>query len=102
MDNVEVYEIEQELDFTKRVKRFVKKKKFLSLPAQIRELKEKLQCGEFEGDKIIHRDKPTPYDVYKLRLPNPDTNAGKSDGYRVIYIRQYHKLGTEYEQEEGN
>ena len=38
------------------------------------------------GDRITHRDEPTPYDVYKLRLPNPDANVGKSDGYRVIYM----------------
>jgi hypothetical protein len=24
-------------------------------------------------------------EVYKLRLPNPDTRRGKSGGYRVIY-----------------
>ena len=27
-----------------------------------------------------------PHEVYKLRLPNPDTKAGKSDGYRIYYI----------------
>jgi hypothetical protein len=36
---------------------------------------------------------PTRIEVYKLRLPNPDTNAGKSNGYRVIYaIAVEHKL----------
>ena len=32
-------------------------------------------------------------DVYKMRLPNPDANAGKSGGYRVIYtVVTDHKL----------
>jgi len=86
MENIEVFEIERHVDFIKNVKRFVVKKKFLHLPEQIKELSEKLKRGEFEGEKITHRDSPTPYDIYKLRLPNPDTNVGKSNGYRVIYM----------------
>jgi len=86
MDDVEIYEIEERPDFEKNVNRLVKKKKFFSLPKQIRNLKDQLIRGEFDGEKITHRDSPTPYDVYKLRLPNPDTNVGKSDGYRVIYM----------------
>lgn len=39
-----------------------------------------------EGNHIAHSDLPTPYDVYKVRLPNLDTNKGKSNGYRVVYI----------------
>ena len=86
MDDIEIYEIEQEIDFEKNFFRFLKKKQFRSLPDQIKDLKEKLQRGEFEGDKISHKDYPTPHDVYKLRLPNPDTGVGKSNGYRVIYL----------------
>ena len=63
----------------------VRKKRFLSLPAQIKDLTEKFSRGEFEGDRITHSDFPTPHDVYKLRLPNPDAGVGKSNGYRVIY-----------------
>ena len=87
MDNhVELFEIEETADFRKDVKRLVKKKRFFSLPDQIKDLKEKLEQGKFEGDRMTHRDEPTPYDVYKLRLPNPDANVGKSDGYRIIYM----------------
>jgi mRNA-degrading endonuclease RelE of RelBE toxin-antitoxin system len=86
MEDVEIYEIKEVSDFEKNINRLVKKKKFLSLPKQIRTLKEQVIRGEFEGNKIIHREEPTPHDVYKLRLPNPDTNVGKSDGYRVIYM----------------
>jgi len=86
VDGIEIYEIKETIDFDKNFMRILKKKRFFSLPDQIKDLKDKLQKGEFEGDKITHRDLPTPYDVYKLRLPNPDTGAGKSDGYRIIYM----------------
>ena len=85
-ENIEVYEITEQSDFEKNAKRFVKKKKFFSLIGQIEDLRNKAKNGEFEGDKITHRDEPTPYDVYKLRLPIPDISVGKSDGYRVIYM----------------
>jgi len=86
MDNVEVYEVKTDIDFDKNFMRFIKKKKFKLLSSQIKDLSVKLKRGEFEGDKITHNDEPTPYDVYKIRLPVPDINVGKSDGYRVIYM----------------
>ncbi|MCL2095273.1 MAG: hypothetical protein FWH10_00040 [Oscillospiraceae bacterium] len=85
MSAVKIFEMEYEPDFEKNLNRLVKKKKFSSLPGQIRKLEKSFERGEFEGDRMTHRDFPTPHDVYKLRLPNPDTNVGKSNGYRVIY-----------------
>jgi len=29
--------------------------------------------------------------VYKTRLPNKDTNDGKSNGYRVVYLARHDK-----------
>ena len=81
-----VYEVNPLDDFDKEVGRLTRKKKFFTLPKQIKELTIKAAKGEFEGTLIKHSDNPTPYDVYKLRLPNPDADAGKSDGYRVIYM----------------
>ena len=86
MEELEIFEVMETSDFEKSVKRFVKKKRFFSLAGQIRELKDKVRRGEFEGDKITHQDSPVPYDTYKLRLPIPDINIGKSDGYRLIYM----------------
>ena len=83
---IDTYQIDVEEDFKKEIRRFVRKKKFTTLPEQIEELIDKLAQGEFEGDKITHNEFPTPHDIYKLRLPNPDTNVGKSNGYRVIYM----------------
>jgi mRNA-degrading endonuclease RelE of RelBE toxin-antitoxin system len=86
VNNDKIYEIENHAEFDREQKRFVKKKKFFTLPEQIDDLVEKFEKGEFEGDKITHSDEPTPYDVYKLRLPNLDTGVGKSNGYRVMYM----------------
>ena len=86
MKKHELYEVETRQDFDKEFARFVKRKKFKTLPKQIEELIEKCERGEFEGDKLIRNNFPVPHDVYKLRLPNPDTNVGKSNGYRVIYM----------------
>jgi mRNA-degrading endonuclease RelE of RelBE toxin-antitoxin system len=74
------------LIFDKDVERFVVKKKFRKLPAQIREVAEAFSRGELDGALLSHRTSPIAYDVYKTRLPNKDTNTGKSNGYRLIYI----------------
>jgi len=88
-----MFEIEYLSEFDKKVSRFISKKKFKTLPLQVEELVRKLEQGEFEGDKITRRDEPTPHDVYKMRLPNPDSNVGKSDGYRVVYmVATEHKI----------
>jgi mRNA-degrading endonuclease RelE of RelBE toxin-antitoxin system len=73
-------------EFDKNARRLTKKKRFISLPGQIQELKESITVGDFPGTLIKHSDEPEPYDVYKLRLPNPDANVGKSNGYRIYYI----------------
>jgi mRNA-degrading endonuclease RelE of RelBE toxin-antitoxin system len=73
-------------DFPKQFRRLARKKGFHSLPDQIGDLTSDLEKGKLDGDRIAHNDTPTPHDVYKLRLPNPDADAGKSNGYRVIYL----------------
>ena len=83
---IELYQVDIEEDFQKEVRRFVKKKNFRTLTNQIEELIIKVKNGEFEGDKIIISDYPTPHDIYKLRLPVPDIKVGKSNGYRIIYM----------------
>ena len=83
---IDFFEIENHGEFEKRVDRLVKKKHFKTLPLQIDELFNAFGKGEFEGDKIKSVKEPIAYDVYKLRLPNPDANVGKSGGYRVIYM----------------
>jgi mRNA-degrading endonuclease RelE of RelBE toxin-antitoxin system len=83
---IDAYEIQFEDEFTKNSDRLANKKKFRTLPKQIRELAEEAQKGNFPGDLISRMDVPCPFEVYKLRLPNPDANVGKSNGYRVYYV----------------
>jgi len=77
---IDFYEVQETSDFSKRFDRLTKKKRFFSLPAQIEELFVAFRKGEFDGEQIKHAESPVAYDVYKLRLPNPDANAGKSNG----------------------
>jgi len=80
------YYVSDYKEFGKQTERFVRKKNFKNLPKQLLELKEPLSTGNFPGTLIREADDPEPYEVYKLRLPNIDSNAGKSNGYRIIYI----------------
>lgn len=82
----DVYEVFPGSVFQKNAERLTRKKRFASLPTQIEQLISAFRQGKFEGDRIRHEDSPIAFDVYKLRLPNPDTNMGKSNGYRVIYF----------------
>ena len=82
----EVYDTDATGEFDNQVERFIKKKRYKQLPNQIEELEEQLAKGEFPGTMIRKANEPIPYEVYKLRMPNPDTNVGKSNGYRVMYI----------------
>ena len=74
-------------EFQRNVRRLTKKKRFFSLPGQVNELKEEqLEQGIFPGTLVKRADEPIQYELYKLRIANPDTNVGKSGGYRVYYI----------------
>jgi len=86
MKKIDCYVVDTLGDFDKEVVRFVKKKRYKRLPDQIEELEEQLIKGDFPGDLIKREDTPVPHEIYKLRLPNPDTNKGKSNGYRVYYL----------------
>ena len=87
--NTDAYEVNYyHKDFTENADRLVCKKKFRKLPAQILELVSELEAGSLDGDILFHSDNP-PYDIYKVRLPNKDTNVGKSNGYRIIYLARH-------------
>lgn len=55
------------------------------MPDLLDGLEVEVRSGVFGDDVWFHENSPIPYDVYKKRLPNPDNNAGKSNGFRVIY-----------------
>lgn len=56
-------------------------RKYQKTPDVVEEVIEALSAGELIGDKIPN----VGYDVYKVRLPNPSANRGKSGGFRLIY-----------------
>jgi mRNA-degrading endonuclease RelE of RelBE toxin-antitoxin system len=88
--DVKVFRVDIGGDFSKQFRRLAHKKKFRTLPDQINEVIENFEkgnfTGEFDGDEILRVEEPISYSIYKLRLPNPDTDAGKSNGYRLIYL----------------
>ena len=85
-EEIQAYEIESTDDFDSEVERFFRKKKFRKLPAQIRKLTDDFKVGNFSGDLLTRHSTPPPYEVYKKRLPNEDTQTSTSGGYRVIYL----------------
>lgn len=68
---------------TPRFKQVLKKlrKKYAHVIDDLKSLLEILAQGQTPGDQIPN----VGYSVYKVRLPNRDTQQGKSGGYRAIY-----------------
>lgn len=60
------------------------KRKYPAVTSQLRKLIDQLENDERPGDKISG----VGHDVYKVRLPNPSAQRGKSGGFRVIYYVQ--------------
>lgn len=66
----------------KDVKRL--RRKYPAVTGQLRHLIDQLESDERPGDKIPG----VGHDVYKVRLPNPSAQKGKSGGFRIIYYIQ--------------
>jgi hypothetical protein len=84
-NDVKIYDVVIGDDSDKEIRRLVRKKGFKSLPKQIYDLADDIEKGELKGDVVLSYAEPTKIDVYKMRLPAPEANAGKSDGFRVVY-----------------
>jgi mRNA-degrading endonuclease RelE of RelBE toxin-antitoxin system len=65
--------------FEKSLKRLAKH--FPKVKRELAKIAIQLEAGDLLGDKVPHAS----YDVYKVRLANPDAQKGKSGGFRVIY-----------------
>lgn len=57
------------------------RKKYPHVSEDVQPLIRQLEKGETPGDRL----KGLEHIVYKTRLPNRDSQRGKSSGYRVIY-----------------
>jgi mRNA-degrading endonuclease RelE of RelBE toxin-antitoxin system len=60
------------------------KRKYPAVTGQVRKLIDQLENDERPGDRIP----AVGFDVYKVRLPNPSAQRGKSGGFRMIYYVQ--------------
>lgn len=58
--------------------------RYRNIAKPVDELTTALENGDKPGDKIPN----IGYDVYKVRLANPDAGKGKRGGFRVIYYVQ--------------
>jgi mRNA-degrading endonuclease RelE of RelBE toxin-antitoxin system len=94
--DIDVYEVEIWDDFKKQYKLYLKKRKYRNLESQVRNLISDFKQGKFDSSTtppLLHSDVPTPYDLYKMRMANPDAGEGKSGGYRIIYmVKTEHKV----------
>jgi hypothetical protein len=79
-NDVKIYEVVMSDVAHNEVNRLVRKKRYVSLPRQIISLIDDIENGILNGDVVLSYSNPTRIDVYKVRLPNPDANAGKSTG----------------------
>ena len=72
-----------QIEFTFEFKRNLRalSKKYRQLRSDVEPVIERLQIGEFIGDRIPG----TQYVVFKVRVRNSDILKGKSAGYRLIY-----------------
>jgi len=66
-------------EFLRQLKRLARK--YPTVTQIVRELIDELETDSRPGDLIPN----VGYDVYKVRIKNPDSQRGKSGGFRVIY-----------------
>lgn len=79
-------QIKQSPAFEKSFRRQIKKYK--RVVDEVEKLAKQLAADERPGDQIPD----VGYETYKVRLPNPSANRGKSGGFRVIYYVQLENL----------
>lgn len=41
---------------------------------------------QLSRQKLIYRSPNNRYEIWTARIPNPDSNKGKSGGYRIVYF----------------
>lgn len=80
------YSIKPTEEFNNNVKYYIKKKKFTKLPTDIKGIIENLEKGIFDGDIIGDLDLGDNQIAHKVRAVNSNTNVGKLNGYRLIYL----------------
>ena len=80
-----MFEIIATDQFEKDIKYYKRKKRFTHIDDDIDAIISELERGNFIGDEISGLSLPEGEGTYKVRAINSDTNAGKLNGYRLIY-----------------
>lgn len=80
-----MYEIIPTLKFKSDIEYYIRKRRFINITDDIDPIVEELKCGNFIGDPITEVVSKSGSRAYKVRAVNSNTNAGKSNGYRLIY-----------------
>jgi mRNA-degrading endonuclease RelE of RelBE toxin-antitoxin system len=86
--DIEIYQVDIGAAFQKQYKLYFKKRKYYSLEKQIQSLITDFKDGIFDSsaDMLVRSQEPVEYEIYKMRMANPDAGEGKSGGYRIIYM----------------
>jgi mRNA-degrading endonuclease RelE of RelBE toxin-antitoxin system len=86
--DVEIYQVDIGAVFQKQYKLYFKKRKYYSLEKQVQSLINDFKDGVFDNsaDMLVRSEEPVEYEIYKMRMANPDAGEGKSGGYRIIYM----------------
>lgn len=79
------YYITETEQFEKDLRFYVKKRKCKNLIGEVRELKGKLENGDFVGDEINGIGLPDGENSYKLRMADTTHGIGTRGGFRLIY-----------------
>ena len=72
--------------FRRRLKRL--KRKYPAVTQVVSKLVTELENDQRPGNKLSGFG----YDLYKVRLPNPSAQRGKSGGFRVVYYVQFEDI----------
>lgn len=80
-----MYEVIPTERFASDVKYYIKKKGYRKIGADIKEITDELEKGNFLGNEIPKLSIEKEGHTYKVRTTNSSANLGKSNGFRIIY-----------------
>ena len=71
--------------FSSDVKYYIKKKHYVRIGEDIKNVTDELEKGNLVGDEIPNLKVESDGHTYKVRTANSDMKVGESNGYRIIY-----------------
>ncbi len=71
--------------FADDIKYYYKKKKYLKIREDVKTVTDELEKGNLLGDRLEGLKLPEGTAAYKVRIANTSANAGKSNGFCLLY-----------------